>query len=62
MKNLISKKEKYRRNNIKRNTGANADKFDKVRDAYESGTTGLKAISRKTGISINTVRKDRSII
>jgi len=62
MTNLIGKQEKYRRKNIKRNTGANADKFKKVLDIYEKGTTGIKAIARETGVSIDTVRKYLNII
>lgn len=56
MKNLISKGEKQRRQTIKRNKGINAEKFKLVLDAYEKGITGIKAISRETKISINTVR------
>jgi hypothetical protein len=57
MKNLISKKEKYRRNNIKRNTGANTNKLKSVIDLYCSGVNNVSEIERVTGVTRKTVRK-----
>lgn len=57
MKNLIGTAEKRRRKNIKRVKHVNKGKYEKVINAYTSGTTGIKALSRETGVSIDTVRK-----
>ncbi len=57
MKNLIGKNEKQRRKNVKRVKHVNKDKFKTVMDAYNNGITGIRELSRTTGISIDTVRK-----
>lgn len=62
MQTIIGKKEKQKRQTIKRNKGVNTAKIRKVMDAYEKGITGIRAIARETGVNKDTVSRYLKII